>query len=88
MALRDLRIFISVYDARNVLRASVALRMSQSSVSTRIANLEEKYGELFLRLPRGMMPTEKAHTLYRYAQRILALHEETGLAVRETKDAA
>ncbi len=85
---QDLRVFISVYEARNFLRASEALRVSQSSVSARIANLEREFGELFVRLPRGVIPTEKAHVLYRYAQRMVALSEETVRAVKDAKGAA
>lgn len=80
--------FISVYDARNLLRASEALRVTQSSVSVRIRDLEREFGKLFIRLPRGVKPTEKADTLYRYARRMLDLMEETGRAVRDSKGAA
>lgn len=89
MDLQDLRVFISVYEMRNFLRASVALRVAQSSVSWRIRNLEREIdGSLFERLQRGVRPTAKAEVLYRHAQKTLASLEETERAVRETKGAA
>lgn len=88
MDFQDLRVFLAVYEARNFLRASEALGVTQSSVSVRIRNLEHEYGKLFVRLPRGVKPNERAETLYRYAQRMLALLEETGCAVRSTLSTA
>jgi LysR family nitrogen assimilation transcriptional regulator len=88
MDIRDLRVFLAVYEARNMLRASEALRVTSSSVSVRIRNLEKDYGALFLRNPRGVEPTEKAQTLYRYARRTLAVLAETDQAVRNTRNSA
>jgi|CXWL01.1.fsa_nt_gi DNA-binding transcriptional LysR family regulator len=88
MNVRDLRVVVAVYEARNMLRAGEALRVTPSSVSVRIRNLEKVYGELFVRNPRGVEPTEKAQTLYRYARRTLALLAETDQAVRNTRNSA
>jgi len=88
MDLQDLRVFIAVYEARNFLRASEALRVTQSSVSFRIRELERDLGELFVRLPRGVKPTEKGETLYRHARRTLAFVAETDQAVRNTRNSA
>ena len=83
MDIQDLRVFISVYDARNFLRASAALRVTQSSVSSRIRNLEDEIGaSLFVRLQRGVRPTEKADVLYRHAKRTVASLEETERAMQ------
>lgn len=88
MDIQDLRVFLAVYEARNMLRAGEALRVTPSSVSVRIRNLERDYGELFVRLPRGVRPTEKGETLYRYAQRTLAFLAETDQAIRNTRNSA
>ena len=89
MELQDLRVFISVYEACNFQQASKALSITQSSVSWRIRRLErEVSGALFVRLPRGVRPTPKADTLYRYALRHIALLKETERAMKPETGAA
>lgn len=88
MDIQDLRVFVAVYEARNLLRASELLRVTQSSVSVRIRNMERDYGKLFQRLPRGVTPTDKGETLYRHACRTLAFLAEADQAVRNTRNSA
>lgn len=89
MDLQDLRVFISVYDARNLLHASDALNRDPSTVSWRIARLEREIGSpLFIRLSQGVRPTEKADALYRVALRALAAMEEVERTVKPEKGAA
>jgi DNA-binding transcriptional LysR family regulator len=89
MDIQDLRVFISVYDARNLLHASDALNRDPSTVSWRIARLEREIGSpLFVRLPQGVRPTEKADALYRVALRALAAMEDVERVARDTKGAA
>ena len=86
---QDLRFFISVYDARNFLRASEALRVTPAAVSLRIRKLEREIGApLFVRLQRGVRPTAKAAVLYRVAIRAIAAMEDVERAAKPLKGAA
>jgi DNA-binding transcriptional LysR family regulator len=59
-----LRIFDILYDERNVTRAAVRLFLTQSAVSHALARLREVLGDpLFMRIPSGLQPTERAHQL-------------------------
>jgi len=72
MELRDLRCFVSVYEANSFGRAAVALNTTQSNVSARIGRLEQELGgPLFLRLHRSIAPTAKGQLAYRYAKGVI-----------------
>src|ERR1700733_14493427 len=59
-----LKIFEIVYDERNVTRAAARLFLSQSAVSHALARLRDVLGDpLFIRIPSGLRPTERAHQL-------------------------
>jgi DNA-binding transcriptional LysR family regulator len=59
-----LRIFDILYDERNVTRAAARLSLTQSAVSHALARLREVLGDpLFVRIPSGLLPTERAHQL-------------------------
>src|SRR6202158_372865 len=59
-----LRIFDILYDERNVTRAAARLFLSQSAVSHALARLRNVLGDpLFMRIPSGLQPTERAHQL-------------------------
>jgi DNA-binding transcriptional LysR family regulator len=59
-----LRIFDILYDERNVTRAAARLFLTQSAVSHALARLRDVLGDpLFLRIPSGLEPTERAHQL-------------------------
>jgi DNA-binding transcriptional LysR family regulator len=59
-----LRIFDILYDERNVTRAAARLFRTQSAVSHALARLREVLGDpLFVRIPSGLQPTERAHQL-------------------------
>src|SRR5258708_19418607 len=59
-----LRIFDILYDERNVTRAAARLFLTQSAVSHALARLREVLGDpLFMRIPSGLQPTERAHQL-------------------------
>jgi DNA-binding transcriptional LysR family regulator len=62
--LRHLRIFLALYAARNVTSAAEAVGLSQSSVSTVLAQLRTHYGDpLFVRTSGGMQATPRAEQL-------------------------
>lgn len=60
-----LAVFDEVYKARNVSQAAERLGMTQGAASTALARLREYYGDqLFVRSPRGMLPTPRADALH------------------------
>ena len=64
MNLNLLRIFDILYDERNVTRAAARLFLTQSAVSHALARLRHVLADpLFLRIPSGLQPTERAHQL-------------------------
>ena len=78
MEIRQLKTFQKVATLLNFNRAAEALNYSQSTVSAQIQALEETLEtRLFDRLPKRIMLTEAGQKLLRYAEKILALAEET-----------
>jgi DNA-binding transcriptional LysR family regulator len=70
--LRELRVLVAVAEHGTVARAARALHQSPSSVSHALASLEAKVGvRLFVRLPRGMAPTEAGEAMLVPARRSL-----------------
>lgn len=61
-----LRTFLAVYRAGTLTKAAAALGLSQPTVTTQLRSLEAALGEpLFLRQPRGVLPTPGADDLAR-----------------------
>ena len=86
--LRDLQCFVSVYELRSFSRAADALDTVQSQVSLRIRRLERFMASaLFVRRPRGVVPTEKGELLHRHAQRVLRDVADLETEVRDRKTA-
>lgn len=82
--LRQLEVFSKVVELGSVSRAAEAVRLTQSSVSERIATLEQAIGaRLFDRVARKMVPTATGRLLHEHARRHLALKEETRQALRQ-----
>lgn len=87
MTLEQLRIFIAVAEREHLTRASEALNLTQSAVSSAIAALEGRYGtKLFDRIGRGIVLTEAGRLFLPEARAVLTraheaeqtLHEVTG----------
>lgn len=73
ITIKQLRVFVVVYDVRSFTLAGVALHMTQSAVSKICRELEEQVDcQLFDRTSRMLVPQEGAHVLYRSAQEILS----------------
>lgn len=69
MDLRALRLFLAVYDARNISIAAHKLGMNQPAVSKIIRRIEDDLGvQLFEREPRGVVPTAYAELLSEVAR--------------------
>src|ERR1700726_1289451 len=59
-----LRIFEILYDERHVTRAAARLFLTQSAVSHALGRLRVALDDpLFIRIPSGLQPTERAHQL-------------------------
>lgn len=77
MEFKHLETFIQVVKLRSFSKAADALFLTQPSVSTHIAHLEEEMGEpLLIRTPRAVMPTDIGQELYNYAVQIIELRDE------------
>ncbi|WP_047257843.1 LysR family transcriptional regulator [Chromobacterium subtsugae] len=84
MELDELRIFQAVLQEGGITRAAQRLNRVQSNVTTRLRQLEDKLGvELFLREGKRLLPTDAAHRLGGYAERLLALAEEARQAMQD-----
>jgi len=70
--LESLKIFRTVVDEGGIVRAANKLNRVQSSVTTRIRQLEEHLGtRLFRREGRSIRLSAEGHTLLTYADRLL-----------------
>lgn len=82
MELRNLNTFRAVANLLSFHRAAQTLHYAQSTVSAQVQALEEELGvRLFDRLGRAVLLTEAGRKLLQYAERMLALEEETRLEV-------
>ena len=89
MKLEQLRMFLAVLEHGSFTRTSIALDVSQSTVSFQIAGLEEQLGMKVLDRGRGdAQPTPAGAVLQRYAPRILGLVDEAEAAARLERDTA
>jgi DNA-binding transcriptional LysR family regulator len=82
MDLRQLEVFVRVYDLRSFSRAASALSLTQSTVSEHVRLLEEELGtRLFDRLSRETVPTRAGELLHGYARQMLGLRTEARQAL-------
>ncbi|MEK3724742.1 LysR family transcriptional regulator [Paenibacillus sp. FSL H8-0034] len=76
--------FLGVYHAGSYQKAAEQLYLPQSTVSTRIKQLERDLNKtLFIRSRTGIQLTEEGHTFLPYAQRAATSLEEGRLAVEQ-----
>lgn len=88
MDLRDLEVFHAVATEGGVTRASEKLGRVQSSITTRVKQLEAELGvPLFLREGKRMHVSPSGKVLLNYAERLLALAGEARSSVQEPKPA-
>lgn len=72
MDLRQLRYFLAIYEERSVSRAAATVNIAQSAMSLHLSRLEQELlTELFIRQPRGMIPTASGERLSQHARSIL-----------------
>lgn len=71
--LKDLRLFLAIVQAQNLSTGAERMHMTASSASYRLKNLEYTVGgALFLRTPKGMIPTAAGEVLTKHAKKLLA----------------
>ena len=89
MDLRALRYFVTVAEELNITRAAEKLNMSQPPLSNQMKALEEELGtQLFIRGKRHLTLTDAGTVLYRRAQQLLELSEQTQEEVRSLEGLA
>ncbi len=77
-------IAVALYDELNVSRAAQKLGMSQPAVSMALRRMRATFNDpLFIRAPRGVTPTPRAHALVR-AVRPVVTHLQDALRTGET----
>jgi len=73
MDLNLLKTLDALLDERNVTRAAQRLSLTQPAVSAMLTRLRESFGDpLFLRTPRGVVPTARALELHGPVKQVLA----------------
>lgn len=81
---QDLLIFKHIADLYSILRVTEKLDYVQSNVSQRMKILEDELGaRLLIRSNRGVRLTEEGTTLYKYAEDILKLMQDTKSAINK-----
>jgi len=84
--LHQLKIFHTVARSSSFSRAAAEMLISQPSVSIQVGELERQFGtDLFQQVGKSMRLTEAGRVLDDYAVRILALIDETRVAMDELK---
>ena len=79
-----LQTFVAIADTGGFTRAAGVVHRSQSAVSMQMKRLEESVGHpLFEKIGRGVQLTRNGETLLNYARRILKLHEEAVVTLRQ-----
>ena len=69
---KQLAYFTAIYETGTLTKASGQVRVAVSALSHHLANLEAELGtELFVRKPRGLVPTAAGNRLYDHAKSIL-----------------
>jgi len=72
MDTRLLKIFVAIYEEKNLSRAAEKCFVSQPNISSGLKQLEETIGKkLFIRTKRGVEIKEEAHYLYPIAKRLV-----------------
>ncbi len=84
MDLWQLHIFCKVIEFKSFSRAGKVVHLSQPTVSSHIKDLEAHFGcRLIDRLAREALPTKAGELLYGYARKLIALRDETEIALAD-----
>ncbi len=86
MDLWQLHIFCKVVEHKSFSKAAKIVQITQPTISSHIKDLEHHFGcRLIDRLSRNAVPTKAGELLYQKARRLLALRDETEMAIHEFK---
>jgi DNA-binding transcriptional LysR family regulator len=84
MDLWQLHIFCKVVEHKSFSKAAKIVHISQPTISSHIKDLENHFScRLIDRLSREAVPTKAGELLYQNARRLLALRDETEMAIHE-----
>lgn len=87
MDVRKLEAFCKVYELQSFSKAGDTMFLSQPTISSHVANLEDELGvKLFDRLGRTIMPTQAGDVLYRSAVSIFENLDQAKAAIEELRD--
>lgn len=87
MDVRKLEAFCKVYELQNFSKAGEVMYLSQPTISSHVANLEEELGvRLFDRMGRKVMPTQAGHVLYRSAITVFNNLEQAKASIEMLRD--
>lgn len=85
MDIKDLLVFTTVAEEKNISKAAKSLSYVQSNVTMRIQQLEAELGtQLFERSGKGVTLTSSGELLHRYAEEILRLTNEATITVQSS----
>lgn len=84
MDLWQLHIFCKVIEFKSFSKAGKMVHLSQPTVSSHIKDLEDHFGcRLIDRLAREALPTKAGELLFGYARKLIALRDETEVAMAD-----
>ena len=86
--LNSLRLYYDVVNARSMTRAAELLRIPKSTISRRLALLEQHVGSILLKKgPRRLTTTDIGAVLYEHCRRVVEEVEEAGLETAQMQSA-
>jgi LysR family nitrogen assimilation transcriptional regulator len=84
LEVRQIRYFVTIYEAGSVTKASARLLIAQSALSQQLAQLEDELGvQLFTRSPQGVSPTAFGQMFYEHSLEILHRLNDAVESVRQ-----
>lgn len=87
MDVRKLEAFCKVYELQNFSKAGEVMFLSQPTISSHVANLEEELGvRLFDRMGRKVLATEAGHVLYRSAVSVFENLDQARASIEMLRD--
>lgn len=87
MDVRKLEAFCKVYELQNFSKAGEVMYLSQPTISSHVANLEDELDvKLFDRLGRKVLPTQAGKALYRSAVRVFENLEQAKASIEMLRD--